>query len=250
RRRHRVDDGVIAGAAAVVAGEVLADLLPRRRGVLSEKLRSGEQHAGRAVAALGGVAGDEGLLQLADLACVGHALDGLHLGAVQRRRQHQAAAHNRPVDAHRAGPAEAVLAAGVRAHQPQIEAQEIYQVAARLDAARDALAVDRQSDVEMGAHAARASSMPAIRFKARASSTPARCRLVCGLPCWSAGGSRSVASAAWAAAMVPASTCWPLMAAIAACASTGRSPSPKKTICGSTSVAPASRALAAMPAMA
>ena len=94
------------------------------------------QHAGRAVAALAGVAGDERLLQVADLAGVGDALDGLDLGAVERGRQHQAAAHDLAVDAHRAGPADAVLAAGVRAHQAEVEAQEVDEVPARLDAAR------------------------------------------------------------------------------------------------------------------
>ena len=179
----RIDDGVVAGAAAVVAGEVLADFLARRVGLGRQQVGGGQQHARRAEAALAGVARDEGVLQVADLAGVRDALDGLHLGAVERGGQHQAAAHDLAVDAHGAGAAHAVLAARVRAHEAEVEAQEIDQVLSRLHAAGNALAVDGQRDVDSGAHAARASSRPASRLRARASSTRARWRFISGLPC-------------------------------------------------------------------
>jgi len=197
-----------------------------------------------------GFAGDEGVLQVADFLGVGDALDGLDAGAVQRGRQHQAAAHDPAVDAHRAGPAHAVLAAGVGAHQAQIEAQEVDEMPARLDAAGNALAIDGERDVDVAAHAARASSVPAMRRNARASSTRARWRFICGLPCRSAGGSRSPSSAACAAAIVSALTILPATAAVARSALTGLSPTPKNTTLGSTSVLPASFAFAATPAMA
>jgi hypothetical protein len=50
------------------------------------------------------------------------------LRAVEARRQHQAAAHDLAVHAHRAGAADAVLAAGMGAGQAEIEAQEVDQV--------------------------------------------------------------------------------------------------------------------------
>ena len=55
-RLDRVDDRLIAGAAAVVAGDVVADFLARRHGAAAQQLLRGEQHAGRAEAALQRVA--------------------------------------------------------------------------------------------------------------------------------------------------------------------------------------------------
>ena len=67
---------------------------------------------------------------------VGEALDGLDAGAVEASGQYQAAAHDAAVDAHRARPADAVLATGVRAQQAELEAEKIDEVLARLDASR------------------------------------------------------------------------------------------------------------------
>src|SRR6185295_4954015 len=177
RRRggfHRIDDGVVAGAAAVVAGQVFADFGARWPWVAFEQRGGRQQHAGRTVAALAGVAEDEGVLQVADFFGVGEALDGLDTGAVERSRQHQAAAHDAAVDPHRAGPADAVLATGVRAQQAELEAEKIDQVLARLDAPRDGLAVDLQRNLNFPAHWARASPPVARRPMARASSTWAK----------------------------------------------------------------------------
>ncbi len=70
------------------------------------------------------------------------------LGAVEAGGQHQAAAHDLAIHPHRAGAADAMLAAGMRAGQAEVEAQEVDQVPPRLDAARHALAIDRQGDVQ------------------------------------------------------------------------------------------------------
>src|SRR5688572_12459327 len=99
-----------------------------------------------------------------------------------------------------------MLAAGVRAHQAQLAAQEVDQMLAGIDAGGDGLAVDGEGDVVGGAHAARASSVPTRRLSARASSTRDRWRFMSVLPCWSAGGSRSLIKAAWAAAVVSGRT--------------------------------------------
>src|ERR1700754_3735118 len=61
-----VDDRVIAGAATVVAGQMLADLLAARHAAGGEQGRYGQQHAGRTEAALQRVAGLERLLQIRD----------------------------------------------------------------------------------------------------------------------------------------------------------------------------------------
>ena len=54
--RNRVDDGLIARAAAHVPGDRLGDLLARRRRVAVEQRARRHQHPGRAVAALDGEA--------------------------------------------------------------------------------------------------------------------------------------------------------------------------------------------------
>ena len=75
----------------------------------------------------------ERLLQRRQLVGVGEALDGLDVGAVDLHRQHQAGAHRRAVDDHRAGAADAMLAADVRAGQSERVAQKIAEMRARFD---------------------------------------------------------------------------------------------------------------------
>ena len=199
-RLDRIDDGVIAGAAAVVAGDLLADFLAARHAAAAQQFLRGQQHAGRTEAALQRVALLEGLLQVGDLAGVRHAFDGLDRGAVALRRQHQAAAHDHAVDPHRAGAADAVLAADMAAGQHEIVAQEIDQGLARIDRLGDGLAVHRQRDVAaMLAHGRASMSC----FATRRSSTPARCFLVAPVACTSSDGSRSEASACTASSMLP-----------------------------------------------
>ncbi len=114
----------------------------------AQQVLRGREHAGRAVAALQGVALLERRLQVGDLAGIRQAFDGLDLGAVALHRQHQAAAHDLAVHPHGAGAADAVLAADMAAGERQILAQEIDQRLARLDALGDRLAVDGEGNVE------------------------------------------------------------------------------------------------------
>ena len=74
------------------------------------------------------------------------AFDGHHLAAVGLHRQHQAAAHDDAVDAHRAGAADAMLAAQMRTRETQLGAQEIDQMLAHGHRADDTLAVDGERD--------------------------------------------------------------------------------------------------------
>src|SRR5262249_16385607 len=114
-RLHRIDDGLIAGAAAVIAGEMRTDVFAARNAAAAPQFLAGEQHALPAVAALQSVARDERLLQIGDLVGIGHAFDGVDARAVALHRQHQAAAHDHPVDAYAARAAYAVLAADMTA---------------------------------------------------------------------------------------------------------------------------------------
>ena len=188
-RFDRIDDGVIAGAAAVVAGDVLADLVAR-----SAARRCASRSC--AVSSMPGVQKPhcsalrslERLLQVGDLARVRQALDGLDLGAVACAGEHQAAAHDRAVDPHRAGAADAVLAADVRAGEPQVLAQEIDEVSC---APRRARTTGSPLTVSVMSTCAAHGRASASRLATRRSSTPARWFFVAAVACTSSCGSRS-----------------------------------------------------------
>ncbi len=131
---------------------------------------------GGAEAALQAVGVAEGLLQRVELAvAAGQPLDGGELVAVGLDRQHQAGAHRLAVDEHRAGAADAVLAADVGAGEAELVAQEVGEQQPRLDLALVGPAVDRHLD-RVAAHR----PSPARRqasVRARRVSTRARCRL-------------------------------------------------------------------------
>src|SRR5215217_1585483 len=76
----RLDDVVVAGAAADVAVERLADLLLARLRVVGEQLHRRHHHPRRAEAALQAVALAERRLHRVKLAALGEALDGRDLG--------------------------------------------------------------------------------------------------------------------------------------------------------------------------
>ncbi len=113
---HRVDDRVVTGAAAVVAGHVLADLVARG-------LRPGADADPAPPSACPGVQKPHcsalcswnAFCSVGELARVRQPLDGVDRAAVGLHREHEAAAHDLAVDANGAGAADAVLAADVRA---------------------------------------------------------------------------------------------------------------------------------------
>ena len=92
----------------------------------------------------------EGLPQLLKHRVVIETFDGAHLGAVACHGISDAGARDLAVDLHRAGTADAMLAADVRPGEQQGLAQEVGEVGARSDIGADGLAVDGQSD---GGHA-------------------------------------------------------------------------------------------------
>ena len=95
-------------------------------------------------------------LQVRDLAGLGQALDGDDLGPVGLHGQHQAAAHHRAIHPHRAGAADAVLAAQMRTGEAELDAQEIDEMLTYGHHAGDALAVDGERNCHrlLVAHAA------------------------------------------------------------------------------------------------
>ena len=102
---------------------------------------------GRAEAALQGVVLAERLLHRVQLVgALGQALDGEHLRALGLDRQHGAGLHRLAVDVDDAGAALAGVAADMGAGHAEMLAQELNQQRARLDLARDGLAVDGHGD--------------------------------------------------------------------------------------------------------
>ena len=129
-----LDDLAVAGAAADIARDRLDDVLAgRASGVLQQRMR-GQDHAGRAIAALQAVGFAERILEHAEFARRRReAFDGRDLVAVGLHREHQAGPHRLAIEQHRAGAADAVLAAGMGADQEQILAHGVEQRLARFD---------------------------------------------------------------------------------------------------------------------
>src|SRR5690349_13630527 len=103
---------------------------------------------------------------------LGHALDGLDLGALGFHREHETRAHHGAVDRHGAGAAVAGGAAFLGAGELQLVAQHVEQGLLRLAQELVVVAVDRGCDVMLLAHdfvLARSSACSAVRF----ASTPA-----------------------------------------------------------------------------
>ena len=195
-----IDDGVVAGAAAVVAGNLLADFLAARHAAAAQQFLRGQQHAGRTEAALQGVALLERRLagrrsrrcptrprwsrpwrrRIAPPASGSRARSRRRRAPCRRRRRRARSRHGcRSAPDRRAG-----NRPGSSAHR-------------RLG---DGLAVHRQRDVAaMRAHGRASMSCLATRR----SSTPARCFLVAPVACTSSDGSRSEASAFTASSMLP-----------------------------------------------
>src|SRR6266849_5034174 len=139
----RFHDVVVAGAAAQVALELVADLLLRGFRVALEHLVDGHDHAGRAEAALQTVLLPEALLDRVQLAVLGEPFDRHDVGAVGLDGEHVARLHRLAVHDDRAGAALARVAAHVGPGQPDVLSDVVDEQQARLDLVGDRLAVDR-----------------------------------------------------------------------------------------------------------
>ena len=126
----------------------LADAsLSQRGGIGVGEVGLGEHEEARgAEAALQRVVIAEGLLQIRQLLAVGEPFHGAYLGAVGLNAEDQAGAHRSVVQDHRAGAADAVLAAQVGAGVAQVVAEHIGQGPAGLDDQVVIAAVNPQRD--------------------------------------------------------------------------------------------------------
>ena len=147
-----VDDVLVAGAAAEVAGDALADLAARSAsGCRCSRLTADMIMPGRAVAALQAVLLPEALLQRMQLAVLGASPSMVvTVGAVGLHGEDRARLRAAAVDEHRARAALARVAADVRAGQVELFAQEVHEQRARLDVRLAHLAVDGDRDLRHG----------------------------------------------------------------------------------------------------
>src|SRR6202043_4061194 len=234
---YRIDDGVVAGAAAHVAGNEFPDFGARRCLAARQELVGGQQHAGRAEGALCGVTGDELGLQPCQLAAFGQAFDGVDSFAGNLRREREAAPRRAAVDQHGAGAADAVLAAEMRAGQLHLLAQKVGEMLARFYAAPQRPAVQGRLDRDLvlaeeivagivdgiGHAGARAAS----ELSTRRVSTAAMCSSVSARSPAVSSGARSIRMAASKEAALGSGVARPSTAADTDRASLARSTQPK-----------------------
>src|ERR671924_1923432 len=159
RQAHSVEDLRVAGAAAEVAGEGLADLVLARVGMPLEKRGCRDDEPGSAEAALDSARLDESLLHPVQAPLLAEALDGHDFVPVRLGGEDEARAHELPVQEDGARPALALLAGVLRARQAELLAQREEQALPRPDVGLHRLAVDDDLDP----HVSTRSSARAVR---------------------------------------------------------------------------------------
>ena len=146
RQLHRIDDLLVAGAAADVAAQAFLDLVQVGGRVAAQRGRRRHHHARNAVAALARAALVEGALQHRHPVVAIEVVDRLDLGALDLLHRRQAALDQLAVDEHRAGAALAGAAAFLVAGELQLLAHEIDQPVVIGHVAADLAAVDGGRD--------------------------------------------------------------------------------------------------------
>src|SRR5215510_6699496 len=147
-RRDRLHDVVVAGAAADVAFQLMANsVLVELVTLAVHDVDRRHDHARRAIAALQPVVLAERLLhRMQGTVRLGETLDGGDVGALDLPGEDGTRLHRLAVHMHHAGAALRGVAAHMGAGEPQVLAQELDQQRARIDVTGDGLAVHRQSD--------------------------------------------------------------------------------------------------------
>src|SRR5258706_2569180 len=144
-----LEDLLVAGAAAQVAGHCFLDSLAGGIRLFRGQRLGGEQDAGGAVAALGGAEVGESGLQRMELCAAGHPLHSLHRAPLALDRQHQAGELRLAVDEDCAGTALAELAAVLGAGEAEVLAQQLEQRLVRREGNLLRLAVERESELHL-----------------------------------------------------------------------------------------------------
>src|SRR5215475_7899156 len=142
------DDAGIAGTAADLAAELVADRLDVGSADPTQNVPRHDQHAGRAEAALQGMAFVKVAPEHLQDRIVPQPFKGDDGAAVAHHGEHEARPRRLAVDEDRAGPAGAVLAAEMCRDQAAALAHEIGEAFARLDPPRHLGAVDLDLHVD------------------------------------------------------------------------------------------------------
>src|SRR6266508_1829262 len=171
----RVQDLAVAGAAAQVAGQLPADPLAAGPRVALQQRPCGEQHAGRAEAALRGAVAEEACLQGVEAAARGEAAHGHQRAAVGLHRQQQAAADRLAVEQDRAGPAHPLAAAVADLVVAEVVPEHVQEAVVREHPRLPLLAVDGEDDA-LPAGVAHRAGLPSSRARADASASARRPR--------------------------------------------------------------------------
>lgn len=117
----------MGAAATQVVGQFLADLAVAGVRVAIQQRLGGHHHAVDAVAALGGLFVDEGLLQRMGMGGIAESFEGNHLAAHGSLHRGDAGAGGDAIHQHGAGAALAEAAAELGTVQLQVVAQDIEQ---------------------------------------------------------------------------------------------------------------------------
>ena len=131
----RLDDIVIAGAAADIALQLLTNRpIVEIVALAANQIDRGHDHPRRAIAALQAVILAERFLhRMKRPVRRGETFDGKDIGALELQREHGARFHRLAVDENHAGPALRGVAAHMGAGQAQIFAKQLHQKGARVD---------------------------------------------------------------------------------------------------------------------
>src|SRR5437660_4666394 len=165
RRAHRLDDVLIAGATAEVRREHVDQLLVADIRLALQHARDQHEEPGRAEAALQAVVLHEGALEHGKLIARREPLDRADRLADGLHGKHEARAHRRAIDQHRARAAHAVLAADVGAGETAVLTDRIGERAPGLDTDRVVAAVDGEHEVAHAAHGRFSTARSAARMR-------------------------------------------------------------------------------------
>src|SRR5487761_2728963 len=169
----RLHDVHVAGAAAEVAGDAVADLVLGRVGVLLQEPGGLHDHPRGAEAALEPVLVQDRLRGRVGGPALPHPLDRGDLAAVRLDGKHRAALRAATVHRDGAGAARGAVATDVRPGQPEVLAQHVDKQPSRLDVGLVASTVHRDGNVHRAGHWSRPPSQAPARARARRSALTA-----------------------------------------------------------------------------
>src|SRR6266540_1788395 len=141
-----VQDLAVAGTAAQVADQLPADPFAARPRVALQERPDGEQHAGRAEAALRSAVAQETRLQGVQVLPFSQPTDSRERAAVDLHGEQQAGADRLAVQQHRAGPADPLAAAVANLAVAKVVPEHVEQAVVGEHPGLPLLSVDRQGD--------------------------------------------------------------------------------------------------------